>query len=62
MRESAGLAGGRMIGGRTTGWDVTVWMVGLELAGEDEGRRTMDGRLPDMEVSLRDRSATIAPH
>lgn len=39
-----------MIGGRTIGWcAVTVWIVGLELDGDDEERRTIDGGLPDIE-------------
>ncbi len=42
----------RMIGGRTIGWAVIVWIEGFGLVDEDDGRRTMDGGLPDIEIIL----------
>ncbi len=42
----------RMIGGRTIGWAVIVGIEELGLVDEDDGRRTMDGGLPDIEIIL----------
>ena len=44
--------GCRIIGGRTIGWAVTVWIDEFGLVDEDDGRRTIDGGLPDIEIIL----------